>query len=163
MRVAPDDIDIELPRAVVGGLKVHPVEQLLRRVADDYALLSSENDALEKMIVDLQRAGAGAPASPPSVAQPAHYAPRTAMPARDPDEFARLLLSSAKQASTELRESARRVCESMLKKARARSLELERARATIEAELAALEVIRDEIRERMRSSLHAALELPTAR
>ena len=46
MRIGPDEIDIELPRAIVGGLKAGPAEELLHRVAHDYASLHEENKRL---------------------------------------------------------------------------------------------------------------------
>ena len=154
MRIAPDEVNVELPRVLVGGLKVGPVAALLRRVAADYTQLYEENEALKETVERLERGAAAVPA-----AAPAPQGGRPAVP-REPDELARLVLSTAKQASAELRDSARRESEGMLRKASARSRQLEHDRAGQEAELAALDALRRETRAAMRSSLEAALVRP---
>jgi hypothetical protein len=62
-----DRIHVELPRAAVGGLKKAPVEELLRRIARDYAQLQQENQELLQ-----ERSGADAwPDEPTGASQAA--------------------------------------------------------------------------------------------
>ncbi len=157
MRIAPDEIDVELPRTAVGGLKIGPVEDLLRRVAGDYALLFKENKRLKETLAELERDGGRARTNDDDGA-----AATVAAPVHEPDELARLVLGAAKQAAGELRSSARRDAEAMLRKANHRAGQLERERAARERELAELETLRRETCERMRAALESALALPGA-
>ena len=165
MRIAPDDIELELPRAIFGGLRRDATEELLRRVAHDYAMLHEENKKLRATVAGLER-NAGEPVAEPQPELVSREAPKPSEPApgRERDELDRKALALAQRAAKEMRASARLDCDLMLKKVslRARSLELdtERARASNEAELAELELLRREISERMRAALQAVLEPP---
>jgi hypothetical protein len=107
-----------------------------------------------------------APAIGPPDARPADRAPR-----KELDDLARLVLAAVQRTSVELRESARRDCELMLKKTRERAFELQRdaarttAKRTAELveleqtkakrtlELGELEAMLREIREQMQATL----------
>lgn len=144
-----------------------PVEDLLRRVQSDYSQLYFEHKKLREALEQ---------ADPRPVEQSGQPRAETATtvdrldpqpvrqsPAKDPDEFARLALAAAHRAARELRESARRDCELMLKKAHARVLKLERDFERLKnanAELEELDAMMHEIREQMRSALQAILPMP---
>jgi hypothetical protein len=61
------DINVELPRALFGGLKRRPTEELLRCVARDYAELELENRKLRRQIEELQ--SGPSKAAPPSAGE----------------------------------------------------------------------------------------------
>lgn len=134
MRIGSNEIDVELPRALVGGLKQGPTEELLQRVALECAHLSDENTKLEAVVERLEH------------------------------ELARVALAAAQRSAHEMRESARRECELMLKKASSRTRKLERdlrhARVATDAELRELESLRREVCEQMRSALQTILMTP---
>jgi len=148
VRIGDEEIDIDrLPRAAVGGLKPGPVEELLTRVAHEYELLLGE-------VLGLRQAR-------DEGTQPAPALRREPEPQREPDELVRVALASAQRTAREMRESARRDCDLMLRKvsARKRKLERELARARAEArrEMEALEGFRVEVRGRMRAQLQEIL------
>jgi cell division septum initiation protein DivIVA len=200
------EINVELPRALFGGLKRRPTEELLRCVARDYAELELENRKLRSQLEDLRsarsrtEAGEVAVAGPgvelevaPSVSSQAPASPGAELeatsitslepvaapvPAKTPapparlvrlrprepneaDALARSLLLLAERSARETRESTRRECELMLKKARQQALsfgkELERQTASTAAELRELQRLRQELREGMRASLTAII------
>ncbi len=156
----PNDIEIEgLPRALVGGLRRSAVQELLRRVQWEYSQLFFEYRKLKEageagQRADEPRAEPVAALAAPEV-EPAAEAAEA--PRREPDELARLALAAARRTARELRESARRDCELMLKKARLRVVELEhefeRAKASRRAELAELDAMMDDVRAQMRAAL----------
>jgi hypothetical protein len=76
---------------------------------------------------------------------------------REPDVLARLVLDAAQTAAHEMRESARRECELMLKKVGSHARELERLNASKEGELEEIDALRREIATRMRASLRSIL------
>lgn len=162
MRIVPDEMDVKLPRALFGGLKQGPTEELLRRVAQDYALLCDENRKLKAAIGRFEPRAIEPAVSPQPEPAPAENVKSQQAP-REANELTRLVLAAAR-AAREMRESARRDCESMLKKAssRARDLErdAERAKAAREAELEELEALKRETCERMRASLQTILRTP---
>lgn len=64
-----EEINVELPRALFGGLKRRPTEELLRCVARDYADLELENRRLRRELEELRAQEAAPPADPePSLA-----------------------------------------------------------------------------------------------
>jgi cell division septum initiation protein DivIVA len=173
LRIGSSEIDVELPRALVGGLKQGPTQALLQRVALEVAHLSDENTRLEEEIETLneeierlQRRPADEAVEPQAgPAANVSTEPEAEMPAaRVPDELARVVLAAAQRAAREIRESARRECELMLKKANTRTRKLERdlrhARVATDAELQELEALKRETCERMRSALQAILMTP---
>jgi cell division septum initiation protein DivIVA len=182
MGLEPNEIDLEgLPRTIGGGLKKEPVEELLRRVQWEYSQLYYEHKRLkdsledrppaadrpgdlEKRTGDLQKrisaaTGSAVEVQPVEVQNGAkvEVVRHTDQPPRERDELARVVLSSALQASREMRESARRECELILRKARARVVALERdferGAAARVAVLADLDATVHEIREQMRHAL----------
>ena len=42
MQIGPEEMDVVLPRALFGGLKQAPTEELLHRIAQEYELLYDE-------------------------------------------------------------------------------------------------------------------------
>jgi len=168
VKIGQNDIDIErLPRALVGGLRREPVEELLRRVEWDYSQLCFEHEKLKEMG---ERRGPGHVEAPdvPQAEVAATIDEVEARPVRqgrprEPDELARIALAAAQRAAREMRESARDDCELMLKKARSRIQKLERdferAKATNNAELEELDAMMSEIREQMRSALQTILPI----
>ncbi len=63
-----DEINVQLPRALVGGLRKAPVEDLLKRIAHDYEQLELENKRLWATLEqfgDVEQLGRGADVSPP--------------------------------------------------------------------------------------------------
>jgi hypothetical protein len=80
----------------------------------------------------------------------------------DPDVLARSLLVLAQRNARETRETTRRECELMLKKAREQALgvahELERQTSSTAAELRQLQRLREELRDEMRTSLTAIIQ-----
>ena len=78
------------------------------------------------------------------------------------EELAAAVLALAQRAARELRESTRVECETMIKKTRSHAAklqhDLDRARASTEAEIEELESLKRELREQMRLSLQALLQ-----
>lgn len=142
MSTNDDDVSVELLR-VLAGAGGQPTDDLLRRLAETFAAVVEENERLRATISQLEAREARAPA--PAAAR------------TDADELAHALLAAAQRAARELRESTRQQCELMLRKTSSRSRRLERdlasARASAAGELEALETLRREVRDRMRSSL----------
>ena len=184
MTLQPDAIDLEgLPRTIGGGLKREPVEELLKRVQWEYSQLYYEHKRLKE---DLAKRGTE-PREEPKTARPAldpgtRARPETAEVAKevvvegarasapvhstaaagrearpDIDDLARIVLASARQASYELRESARRECELMFKNVRARiellENEFERTKALRVSELAELDATLLDVRAQMKAML----------
>ncbi len=206
MQIGPETIEIEeLPRLRIGGLRPDVVENLFRRVQWNYAQLESDyrklNEALEQLRdpqLELpleppsevppsegpssERPSSAFPSSElPSSVEPQERRPGGQRPSLEHDELARRFLAAAQQAAHELRESARRDCELMLKKARARAIELnsefehskalreaklveverefEHSKAMREAELAALDSAVCEIRDEMMAALRSIVSV----
>jgi cell division septum initiation protein DivIVA len=183
VRIVTDEISVELPRALIGGLKRGPAEEVLGRVAKDYALLYEKNKKLKAEVERLEReaveqsrvlhADAMVPAEAVLIenavpveeaASGEHLTPiqtlesQSAVGARrEHDELSRAMLAAAQQAAREMRESARRECELMLKKASSRARDLERAKTAKEAELEELDALKRETCDRMRASLRTIL------
>ena len=205
MQIGPETIDIDdLPRARFGGLRPEVVEDLFRRVQWNYAQLEFELKKLKTTLEQQplpqfeqpgdrqsELATSFEPAEERPLEQPApieepprDLAPRVGQaegrlveqrPRTEPDELGRLFLAAALQAAREERESARHDADLMLKKARARTVELNRefeqakalrqaelterelefedAKVLRESELARLDVALREIRTRIRSAL----------
>jgi DivIVA protein len=139
--VATDAEDIKtkidgLPKSLGGGLKRGAVEDLLRQVQADYARLSGELQKLKETVERDQ---------PPAV------------PRREPDELARLVLAAAHKSAVEIRESARLEAEAVLHKARARASEIEHDYANVKAAAdTELAKVADQVRT-MRDQLQALL------
>ncbi len=74
VRIGPDEIDVDLPRALFGGLRRGPTEELLSRVAEDYAQLYHENAKLKTVMARLEREGAEHAALAGQVREPDDYA-----------------------------------------------------------------------------------------
>lgn len=184
LRIGQNEINVELPRAVVGGLKKRNVEDVLLRIARDYKKLQLENrdlwDTLEKLEAQPTPGREETEAGQPEAAASAEITvfaevlppePATTLEPvdaslekqvrREPDALASAVLSVAHRAAFELRESTREECELILKKARARAerleQETERARSETVAELEQIQALKAELREQMRSSLRALL------
>jgi cell division septum initiation protein DivIVA len=163
VRIGPDDIKIELPRALFGGLKKRATLSLLRQVESAYSELYVENQTLRTALEQLspQPADAGGPPEPATSAQLAPARPAPPDRRSEHDELARVLLELAHRTSQQLRESTRRECELMIRKTRSHALrivgDLEQRRATMEAELEELQALRDDLRVQMRSSLYLLL------
>jgi cell division septum initiation protein DivIVA len=150
-----DNIHVELPRATVGGLKKGPVEDLLRRIARDYAKLEAENNRLlqtleqiEPVAVEADTPVGEAPAAPDqeTSALPnavgleqgnGHRAehvpldpwsaagPANHAPRKERDDLASAVLTMAQRAARELRESTRDECELIIRKTRSHARKLE--------------------------------------
>jgi cell division septum initiation protein DivIVA len=190
-----DEIHVELPRATVGGLKKRPVEELLRRIAHDYAQLEQENRQLSEShdegrpeprapIAGGPVAGEGGPPlaaetgtepvpgagerrdqldGPAELEQDLQAGRAAALrPPHGTEELAAAVLALAQRAARDLRESTRVECELMIKKTRSHAAklqhDLDRARASTEAEIGELEALKRELREQMRLSLQALLQ-----
>jgi cell division initiation protein len=144
----PEEIDPGLlPRASVGGFKPGPVHELLKRVAWDYRQLVHDNKQLQTQLTELQERAEGFERQLEALHD-----------RKPPDELARQALAASQRAARELRESTRRQCEVALKKARRRANRIDRDKARAEAELRELQKLRRTARERLRSSLNAALQ-----
>ncbi len=185
--ISEQDINVGLPRALVGGIKRDAVEDLLRQIARDYRHLEQENARLWQTLEgfehrareSLRDAGSvtapGAPAPSPAPPQAARSASadnsttpdhdtRTpkpassqAMPSHDPEDISVIVLSLAQEVARELRESTREECELMLKKARVQADRIERELDTSVAELEEIKALRSELCDQMRSSLQSLL------
>ena len=158
-----DQINVELPRATVGGLKKKPVQELLQRIARDYSALQQENRQLEAKL-EHQKAEANGVAVPPAEGLAPESARSSDLPATrvDRDELSVAVLAFAQRAAREMRESTRAECELMIKKSRENAArlesEFERARAERLAELDELEGLKRELREELRWSLRLFLQ-----
>ena len=162
VQIGPNIINIdELPRARVGGLRPEPVEDLFNRVRWNYAQLEFDYQKLKEAFEQQRLPEAEHPGEPQTevaaTVEQVEDRPVDQPPRREPDELARITLAAAYRLAHEVRESARRDCELMLKKARIRArefeLDFERSKASRDAELAQLDASMLEIRERMRSAL----------
>ena len=176
-----------LPRTIGGGLKREPVEELLKRVQWEYSQLYYEHKRLKEVLAKREGEAPEEPkpVSPwpvaaldldapagPEAAGAAEAAVVDGVPAagpvsgtatgrreasRDIDDLARIVLSSARQASYDLRESARRECELMFKNVRKRvellENEFERTKALRVSELAELDATLLDVRAQMKAML----------
>jgi cell division septum initiation protein DivIVA len=184
MTLQPDAIDLEgLPRTIGGGLKREPVEELLNRVQWEYSQLYYEHKRLKEALGkrETEPRDEPKPASPAldpgtrarleaadvakevvvegaRASAPVHSTAAAGREARpDVDDLARIVLASARQASYDLRESARRECELMFKNVRARiellEKEFERTKALRVSELAELDATLLDVRAQMKAML----------
>lgn len=174
MRIGSKHIDgFELPRALVGGLKQGPTEEFLRRMTSECAQLYDENVKLSEALEQLEarwnedadernaETASAEKVESQEVVSQTRVSQRAGLDLKEPDELAFVVLATAHRTARELRESTRRDCELMLRKAasRARRLErdLERTRASTSAELEELNALKRELGERMRSALQAII------
>lgn len=141
--LTPEDIEgVEFPRAVAGGYKMHAVTEHLRKVAWDVRRLLHERAAMEE---DVSRVRGELARS------------------ERREELESAVLGSAQDAAREMRETARREAELILKKAREHAIELrtaaEREYAARTNELRQIEelsrLVRTELRVRLKSVLEA--------
>jgi hypothetical protein len=151
---------VELPRALVGGVKKRPTLELLYGITEDYAQLELENRQLREAIRlsepaadadDFQR-----------VLQPSEPRVETA-PARpeshdESGEFVLAVFDAALRAARLARASTRHEAEgliySMRSQARALERDLERARPSVTADLEELEALRHTLREHIQLPPH---------
>jgi len=145
---------VELPRAKLGGLKKGPVEDLLRRIARDYANLQRENRELREALERLETEAAEAVPQGVPGSSPAETTQRSS---QETEELVAAVLAIAQKAAREMREAARSECELMIRKTRSHVLKLEREKASAAAELEELQAVRREMRQSMRASLQALL------
>lgn len=151
--MAPESIDTDptsLPHAF-RGYNRRATEELFRRIAWDYAVLSGEHKKLKKT------ASEQVPPPPLVEAVPAPVPEPRPAPAQSQrvlfDEEAHSLLAAAHRAARELRESTRLECEQALKKANHRAAKIEReAVRTAAASRGVLDAALE-----MRATLHDAL------
>jgi cell division septum initiation protein DivIVA len=68
--ISEQDINVDLPRAVLGGIKRDAVEDLLRQIARDYRRLEQENARLWQTLEGFERRPKEAPQSERSVTVP---------------------------------------------------------------------------------------------
>jgi len=149
----PEDLDLSaLPRTPFGHLKAAAVADLLQRGAWDYREALAQNQRLASQVRALTDRVEQLMAQVNSLEQ-------AAARRKDPDELARTLLASAQRAAREERESARQECELMLRKVAQRVERIEQdARDRLEGGLSGLEqleALRDELSNRLRSTLEA--------
>ena len=130
---------MDLPRALVGGIKRDAVEDLLRQIARDYRRLEAENARLWQTLEGLE------------------HRPKESPQDERSEDMSAIVLSLAQRAARELRESTREECELMLKKARVQADRIERELDTSVAELEEIHALRSELCDQLRSSLHALL------
>jgi cell division septum initiation protein DivIVA len=149
---------VELPRAKFGGLKEGPVDDLLRRIARDYASLEHENRKLWEKVERLEPRLPGAGDRREHAPSPGeeHSGPREPTASE-----ASALLALAHRVAGEMRESARNECELMIRKTRSHAQRLERdlarERTAAVADLEALRAVRRELRDTMQASLQSLL------
>jgi cell division septum initiation protein DivIVA len=152
----PEDLNISaLPRTRLGHLKEEAVAEFLQRAAWDYRSVVAENKRLAKTVEELTH-------RVEELSTQLAPLQEAATQRKDSDELARTLLASAQRTAREERESARRDCELMLKKAAQRVERMEadvtrRAEARL-TQLARLEALREEVIARLRSTLEAVTE-----
>jgi chromosome segregation ATPase len=109
--IRPDDLSLSaLPRTRFGHLSEEAVAELLQRVSWDLREAVGQKQRLAAKVEELTRI------SEELNAQVASLEEETAR-RKDPDELLRTLLTTAQRAAREQRDSARRDCELMLKKA----------------------------------------------
>ena len=158
MPIRPEEITLSgLPRSPFpGGIKADAAAELLRRTAEDYRALLAQTGRLALTVEEQAR-------RMEELEQQIAALEADAATRKRPDELAHKLLASARQAAREERESVRRECELLLKKAerRAESIEREahRRHASKVAALEQLDVFRDELSARLRSTLEAIAAL----
>jgi cell division septum initiation protein DivIVA len=143
LAISEQDINVGLPRALVGGVKRDAVEDLLRQIARDYRRLEQENARLWETLEGFE----------PRPKEPVQGAESVTAP----EDISVIMLSLAQRAARELRESTREECELMLKKARAQADRIERELDRSAAELEEIQVLRSELCDQLRSTLEALL------
>jgi cell division septum initiation protein DivIVA len=165
-----DRINVELPRATVGGLKKGPVEELLRQIARDYATLEQENrkllDTLEDRDADSSDGTTVQEPARTNLEHAADAATGQLGPSRaaqsDTYELAGAVLALAQRTARDMRDSTRADCELMIKKSRAYAAQVEsdaqRARARSMAELDELDALKRDLRDELRRSLEGFLQ-----
>ncbi len=153
--MAPESIDTDptsLPHAF-RGYNRRATEELFRRIAWDYAVLSGEHKKLKKTAGEQVLP----PPPPPVEAVPAPTSEPQPAPAQSQralfDEEAHSLLAAAHRAAREMRESTRLECEQALKKANHRAARIERE--AVRAAAASRGVLDAALE--MRATLHDAL------
>jgi cell division septum initiation protein DivIVA len=152
--IRPEDLTISaLPRsALPGGLKADAAAALLESAARDYRESLAKSKRLTETVEQQARRIEELEAQVASLE--AEAAAR-----KDPDELARTLLSSAQRRVRDQREEARRETELLLRKAARRAERIEQdARRRLEKELlelGQLDAFREEVSERLRSTLEA--------
>jgi cell division septum initiation protein DivIVA len=137
--ISEQDINVDLPRALVGGIKRDAVEDLLRQIARDYRRLEAENARLWQTLEGFE------------------HRPKEPRQGERSEDMSAIVLSLAQRAARELRESTRDECELMLKKARVQADRIERELDTSVAELEEIEALRSELCDQLRSSLDSLL------
>ncbi len=177
---------VQLPRARIGGLQKGPVEDLLRRIARDFAQLENENKRLWAALEGLgdfdqpgpsgQAAGADEPSS--ATSPNGHEAPdRTVQVARprslesrrwahppspewrqETDGLATAVLALAQEAADELRESTRQQCELMIRKTRHHAEQLGQDLERSRARTAAELAELQALRRELREQMRSSLE-----
>lgn len=140
--LTPEDIEgVDLPRAATGGYKTHAVTALLRQVAWDFRRLLHERAAMQEDVTRVRGALARSERR---------------------EELESALLGSAQSAAREIRETARREAELILKKAREHATELqmtaEREYAARTNELRQIEELSRLVRTELRVQLKSVLE-----
>ena len=151
----PDAINADgLPRAL-RGYDCEATDDLLKRVAWDYLQVLGEVRRLSRL-TEQEQAVSGVRGL-----DAAGFGGRTAAGA-EPDDVGRALLAAAQKAAKELRESTRRECEVIIKKARRRAEDIAAAeeRQVRRASSDAAAVL--EAAARLRGQLAAALEAVTS-
>jgi len=155
--IQPEDLNPSgLPRSTFGGVKEEAVADLLKRTAWDYREALARKKQLEAEVEQLTRRAE-------ELEEQLAATQAKAAERRDPDELLLTVLGSAQRAAREQREEARREAELLLRKARVRARRIEDdavRRADAErGELAAIEALRDEVADELRSLLESILAL----
>jgi cell division septum initiation protein DivIVA len=165
MPLDPNEIDpSKLPHTAFGGFKPDETVELLRRVGWEYREILDENAKLAANADELRR-NADQLAAEVETLRSGIAALKEEKAARtNRDEAARVAITAALRAASELRESTRRDCEVVLKKVhrRAESIraEIERLDLTAaQAELGRLKGLQAEVREQLQDSLLSVLAL----
>jgi cell division septum initiation protein DivIVA len=140
---------------MVGGYDAAATEEFLRAVAGNYAWLLKEWETLTRKVQDLEREAA-------EHAEQLSSARSELEQRQHPDELARLVLQASQRAARDVREAARAESEAAIKKARGRAAEIEseieRTKASIVSEIAALDAERERLRETLRTTLTGVLD-----
>jgi cell division septum initiation protein DivIVA len=155
MPMRPEELSLAgLPRTPLGGVRADATDELLRRAAWDYREVLAENERLAQTVEELSRRVEELEAK---VSSPE----RTSPAVKDPDELARALLASVRQAVREQREAARAESELILRKARHRALDIERdghrRASAARRELATLEQLSDALSVTLRKAVESVL------
>jgi cell division septum initiation protein DivIVA len=152
--IEDEDFDLSrLPRNPFGGVKAEAVSDLLKRAAWEHRKMRGRDEQLSRSVEELTRRTAELEVQVASLEA-------VAAERREPDELALALLASARRSARELRESARREGELLLKKARERAREIGGgAQKRASANLTKLEEVRAQIIADLRSTLEALVDL----